>query len=168
MMKRAGLIATLSLVFTLAFFVTTPRTAEAAVVKVKVKAEVSAPYLVVKPPRPLVKPRRITMRLHRPGVTHVRLFGHHHHHHVVRVGHHAPRLHFRSRLKPHVHVAGPRVHVDAPHVHVHRPEPKVKVDVHIGGPHVHVHPGKGHGPKHGPGGKGKFKGKAGGKGKIKF
>ncbi|NUP08604.1 MAG: hypothetical protein HOW73_21355 [Polyangiaceae bacterium] len=141
-----------------------PGEAQAAVVQVKVKAEVSAPYLVVKPPRPIIRPRRITMYLDRPGVeTHVRLFGHHHHHHVVRVGYYAPVYHIHTSLpEHHIHVGGPDVIVDRPHVvvdrpHVHVHEPKVKVhvhapEIHVGGPSVHVgghHHVGGH--VHGPG-----------------
>lgn len=187
-MKPTTLFTVFAAVFALAS-VAMPSTAEAAIVRVKLKAEVSAPYLVVKPPRPIVRPRRITLHLHRPGVTHVRLFGHHHHHHVVRVGHWAPHYRVRARLRPHVwvegpHIAGPSVHVHGPHVpeprvqvHIHAPEvprPSVHIhgpSVHVGGPKVHVG-GHGHGHIGGHGhhhpGKGKFKVKGKGKGKIRF
>ncbi|MBK6512958.1 MAG: hypothetical protein IPM79_08095 [Polyangiaceae bacterium] len=154
MRARLFFIAAVSAAITLLSFFA-PGRAEAAIVKVKVKAEVSAPFLVVKPPRPIVRPKRITLHLHRPGVTHVRLFGHHHPHHVVRVGHHAPHYSLRAKIAgPKVVVAGPGVHVQKPGVVVHKPGIHIGgPSVHIGGPSVKV---KGH-HGHGHGGKGRVK-----------
>lgn len=145
MKSRVFFIAVVSAALTVVSFFA-PQRAEAAIVKLKVKAEVSAPFLVVKPPRPIVEPKRITLVLHRPGVTHVRLFGHHHPHHVVRVGHHAPHYKLRAKLAgPKVLVGGPGVVVNKPGIVIGGPS------VRIGGPSVKVKGGHGHGHGHGKG-----------------
>ena len=142
-----------------------PSEAQAAVVQVRMTADVQVPYLVGRPPRPIIAPRRITMHVHREGVSHVRIFGMHHHHRTVRVGYHAPRFHVRTRLKP-IHTTHPHFrigHSGRHHDHGHGAKVKVK----IGGP-GHHRPGLGH---HRPGHIGKpGLGKGGGKigGKVKF
>lgn len=112
------------------------RAAEAAVVHVKLKAEVGVPFLVAHPPVPIVAPRRITMQLHHGGVYHTRLWG------VGPVGvvHLGPRV---APFRIHARLPGAHIKVGGPHVGV-----KVK------GPGWHA-PGRGHGGGRWHGGKGK-------------
>jgi len=114
--------------------------AQAEVVKVRMTADVSVPYLVARPPRPILAPRRITMHVHREGVTHVRLFGlGHHHHRTVRVGYYAPTFVWRANLTP-MHDRHPHYvhfsrhghhdyHHDIGFRHRHHRGGKLKVDV---------------------------------------
>lgn len=154
--------------------------AQAAVVQVRMTADVTVPYLVGRPPRPIVSPRRITMHVHREGVSHTRVFGLSHHHHsghhsgIIRVGYRAPRFQVRTRLTP-IHAKHPHFTVghssrhwdhDDDHRHGGRVKIKVKGPGHIG------HHGRGGIGLHGKGGHGRpgHHGKPGGKvgGKLKF
>lgn len=137
--------------------------ARADVVKLRLKAEVSVPYLVVHPPQPIVRPRRITMHLVERERSYVRVFGHHHHRHRVRVGYHAPELLIRTRVVG-PRIVGPRIaepgvviggHIGLPGPpRVRGPRPSVVVIGGGGPPGHHKHPGKARGHGRGHGGKG--------------
>lgn len=153
-------VATLLVAATSLFMATEAR---ADVVKLRLRAEVSVPYLVVHPPQPIVRPRRITMHLVEREHTYVRVFGHHHHHDHVRVGYHAPGFAIRTRVVG-PRIVGPSIAIGGPHIGLPGP-PRVR-GPHFGGPSVVVvgrgGPG-GHFKHKGPGG-GPFKGHGGGRG----
>lgn len=148
--------------------------ANAGIISLSVKADVASPYLVLTPPERIVRPRRITMRLERPGVSYVYVVGrpHYHNYRVYRVGDWAPRytyyrpVRFRgprvvlrqrsvvrvvtSRPRPPLRIVhrepGVRVRVEAPRpaVRVEVPRPSVRVSVPRPSVRVDV---KAHGPK---------------------
>lgn len=142
--------------------------ARADVVKLRLKAEVSVPYLVVHPPQPIIRPRRITMHLVEREHTYVRVFGHHHHRHHVRVGYHAPAFAIRTRVVG-PRIVGPSIAIGGPHIGLPGPPrlrgprvgPPSVVVIGRGGPPGHFKhkspgrgPSKGHGGGRGHGGRG--------------
>jgi len=88
--------------------------AQAETLHIKVKAEVSSPFLVVHPPHPIIAPTRITMLVRAPeGPPRVRIFGHYHPDHFIVVGPRAPHVFVRAHVVEPV-LVGPRVIVAAP------------------------------------------------------